>query len=77
MATTTAGVGAKVAIVEGHLLGGDCTNFGCVPSKALIKSAHVIHQARNGRGFGLDISGKQGKIIALIMLIMAFSTFRS
>jgi hypothetical protein len=53
----SAGVGAKVALIEGHLLGGDCTNFGCVPSKALIKSASVIHSARNGATYGLDITG--------------------
>lgn len=53
----SASVGAKVALIEGHLLGGDCTNFGCVPSKALIKSATVIHSARNGATFGLDVEG--------------------
>ncbi|MBL4767495.1 MAG: mercuric reductase, partial [Rhodobacteraceae bacterium] len=33
-------LGAKVALVERHLMGGDCLNFGCVPSKALLKAAH-------------------------------------
>lgn len=41
-----AGLGAKVALVERHLLGGDCLNFGCVPSKALLAAAHMAHAVR-------------------------------
>ncbi len=41
-----AGLGAKVAMVERHLMGGDCLNFGCVPSKAVISSARRVHAAR-------------------------------
>lgn len=40
-----AGLGAKVAMVERHLMGGDCLNFGCVPSKAVISSARRVHAA--------------------------------
>lgn len=36
-AAATAGLGAKVALIERHLMGGDCLNYGCVPSKALIR----------------------------------------
>ena len=43
---------AKAALVERHKMGGDCLNTGCVPSKALIKSAQVIHQARQGKKYG-------------------------
>ncbi|MEZ4232357.1 MAG: mercuric reductase [Polyangiaceae bacterium] len=46
-AVGAAGLGAKVALVERHLLGGDCLNFGCVPSKALLAAAHGAHSARN------------------------------
>merc|ERR1711972_370718 len=38
-----AGVGAKVALIEAKLLGGDCLNVGCVPSKALLHSANLAH----------------------------------
>ena len=66
----SASVGAKVALIEGHLLGGDCTNFGCVPSKALIKSASVIHAARNGRDHGLEIRGGEGELMVNFEAIM-------
>ena len=49
--------GAKVALIEAHLLGGDCTNFGCVPSKALIKAATVAHTVRNAADYGVHIEG--------------------
>ena len=42
-----AGLGAKVALVEKHRMGGDCLNYGCVPSKTLLKSAKIAHQMRN------------------------------
>lgn len=43
-AAGAAGVGARVAIVEEHLMGGDCLNVGCVPSKALIRCARAAHE---------------------------------
>jgi pyruvate/2-oxoglutarate dehydrogenase complex dihydrolipoamide dehydrogenase (E3) component/uncharacterized membrane protein YdjX (TVP38/TMEM64 family) len=48
-----AAVRAKVTLVEKHRMGGDCLNTGCVPSKALIKSARLIAQAKRAREFGL------------------------
>ncbi|HVE50312.1 MAG TPA: FAD-dependent oxidoreductase [Casimicrobiaceae bacterium] len=42
-----ASLGAKVAVIEKHKLGGDCLWYGCVPSKSLIKSARVAHQMRH------------------------------
>ncbi len=45
---------AKVALIEKHKMGGDCLNTGCVPSKALIKTAKVIHQAKNAKDYGID-----------------------
>jgi len=40
------GLGVKVALIEKNLLGGDCLNTGCVPSKAFIKCANVAYQAK-------------------------------
>lgn len=45
---------AKVTLVEAHLMGGDCLNTGCVPSKALIKSAKLAHQMRHADHYGLE-----------------------
>jgi pyruvate/2-oxoglutarate dehydrogenase complex dihydrolipoamide dehydrogenase (E3) component len=53
----SAGVGAKVAIIEKHLLGGDCLNFGCVPSKALLSAAKVAATIREAAKFGIGIDG--------------------
>ena len=47
-------VKAKVTLVEAHKMGGDCLNYGCVPSKALIKSARVAHQIQHGAAYGLN-----------------------
>ncbi|OUR99098.1 pyridine nucleotide-disulfide oxidoreductase [Gammaproteobacteria bacterium 42_54_T18] len=49
-----AAVKAKVTLVEAHKMGGDCLNYGCVPSKALIKSAKVAQQMRDGEKYGLE-----------------------
>lgn len=47
-------VRAKVTLVEASKMGGDCLNYGCVPSKALIKSAKVAQQMRHADSYGLD-----------------------
>ncbi|MBC3884069.1 FAD-dependent oxidoreductase [Undibacterium griseum] len=49
-----AAVKAKVTLIEAHKMGGDCLNYGCVPSKAIIKSARIVHQMRHGENYGLD-----------------------
>ena len=49
-----AAVKAKVTLVEAHKMGGDCLNTGCVPSKALIKSAKLAQQIRQGSRYGLN-----------------------
>jgi pyruvate/2-oxoglutarate dehydrogenase complex dihydrolipoamide dehydrogenase (E3) component len=49
-----AAVKAKVTLIEAHRMGGDCLNYGCVPSKALIKSATLAHQMRHGANYGLN-----------------------
>ena len=55
-----AAVKAKVTLIEGHKMGGDCLNYGCVPSKALIRSAKAIKQVRNAHLFG--VRGAQGEV---------------
>ena len=47
-------VKAKVTLIESHKMGGDCLNYGCVPSKALIRSAKLAHQMRHGAMYGLS-----------------------
>src|SRR5438132_9238598 len=53
-AAGTAGLGGRVALIERNLMGGDCLNFGCVPSKALISTARLIQQIRESEKWGLD-----------------------
>jgi pyruvate/2-oxoglutarate dehydrogenase complex dihydrolipoamide dehydrogenase (E3) component len=48
------GLGLKVAIVEKHLMGGDCLNVGCVPSKTMIRSSRIAAEMRNSRAFGIQ-----------------------
>ncbi|MBJ7899137.1 MAG: FAD-containing oxidoreductase [Cyanobacteria bacterium RI_101] len=49
------GIGLKVALVEKGLLGGDCLNYGCVPSKALLRSAAIVGEIRRGQSLGVEI----------------------
>ena len=51
-AAGAAGLGAKVAVIERHLMGGDCLNVGCVPSKGVISAARGWHAARNAGDLG-------------------------
>src|SRR6516165_9600868 len=55
-AAGAAGLGAKVALVERHLLGGDCLNVGCVPSKAVIRSSRAAFDANNAERFGVRLA---------------------
>ena len=54
-----AAVKAKVTLVEAHKMGGDCLNYGCVPSKALIKSAKLASQMRHADHYGLSATVPQ------------------
>ena len=49
-----AAVKAKVTLIEAGEMGGDCLNYGCVPSKAIIKSAKIAEQIRNAHHYGLE-----------------------
>ena len=53
-AAGTASLGGRVALIERHKMGGDCLNFGCVPSKALISSARLVHNIRQAQDWGLE-----------------------
>lgn len=59
-AAGAAGLGAKVALIERHLMGGDCLNVGCVPSKGLISASRALHHARNSAVFGVLNGEKTG-----------------
>ena len=52
-AAIAAGLGARVALVERYLMGGDCLNVGCVPSKSLIRAARTIAEARLAETYGM------------------------
>ncbi len=47
-------LGARVALIESHLMGGDCLNYGCVPSKALIRAARAAHAIREAQALGVQ-----------------------
>jgi pyruvate/2-oxoglutarate dehydrogenase complex dihydrolipoamide dehydrogenase (E3) component len=66
-AVGSAGLGARVAIVERHLLGGDCLNVGCVPSKGVIRAARAWHDARAAVAFGAPRLGGGGGDFAAAM----------
>jgi pyruvate/2-oxoglutarate dehydrogenase complex dihydrolipoamide dehydrogenase (E3) component len=54
-AAGAAGLGARVALVERDLMGGDCLNVGCVPSKALIRAARAAAAVRDAGAFGIQV----------------------
>jgi pyruvate/2-oxoglutarate dehydrogenase complex dihydrolipoamide dehydrogenase (E3) component len=56
VAAGAAGLGAKVALIEKHLMGGDCLNVGCVPSKALIRSSRTVGDIWEASKFGVNVS---------------------
>src|SRR6266851_2232967 len=66
-AAGAAGLGAKVALIERHLMGGDCLNYGCVPSKALLSAARVAATVRDAARSGVSIQGDARVDFAAIM----------
>ncbi len=56
-AAGAAGLGAKVALIEKNLLGGDCLNVGCVPSKAMIRSSRAAAEVKDAGWFGVTVKG--------------------
>jgi dihydrolipoamide dehydrogenase len=57
-AIRAAELGAKVALVERAELGGTCLNWGCIPTKALLKSAQVYHYCKNAKAYGVTVEGE-------------------
>ncbi|HNP29387.1 MAG TPA: mercuric reductase [Nitrospirales bacterium] len=57
-AAIASALGAKVALIEKHLMGGDCLNVGCVPSKGVIRAAKAWNAVREAEQFGVHISGE-------------------
>ncbi len=66
-AAGAAGLGAKVALIEQHLLGGDCLNYGCVPSKALIRASRAAFDAAHGDEFGVRASSTPTVDFSVVM----------
>jgi len=56
-AAGAAGLGAKVALIERSLMGGDCLNVGCVPSKALLAAGHAAAAVRDANEVGVNVAG--------------------
>jgi len=54
-AAGAAGMGAKVALIERHLMGGDCLNVGCIPSKTIIRAARALADVRSAGRFGVQV----------------------
>jgi pyruvate/2-oxoglutarate dehydrogenase complex dihydrolipoamide dehydrogenase (E3) component len=61
------GIGLKIALVEKHWLGGDCLNFGCVPSKALIRAARVLGEMERSPSLGITFATEPEIHFAAVM----------
>ncbi|HEX6751671.1 MAG TPA: mercuric reductase [Longimicrobium sp.] len=70
-AAVSAGIGARTALVEQHRLGGECLWTGCVPSKALIRSASVLHTLRRAADFGIDVESGRADFAAVMERVQA------
>ena len=76
LAAGAAQMGARVVLVEGHKMGGDCLNYGCVPSKALLAAGQAAQAMRTGGAFGVtpvepevDYAAAQGHVAQAIATI--------
>ncbi|MBD3674689.1 MAG: FAD-dependent oxidoreductase, partial [Planctomycetaceae bacterium] len=66
-AAGAAGLGAKVALIERSLMGGDCLNYGCVPSKGIIASAKAMAQVKSSSRFGVELHGEPSLNFSAVM----------
>ena len=69
-AAGAAALGARVALIEKHLMGGDCLNYGCVPSKGLIRCATARAAVRDASHYGVHIAGEVTVDFAAVMARM-------
>jgi len=65
-AIRAAQLGLKTAIVERENLGGICLNWGCIPTKALLRSAEVFHQMQHAKAYGLSATGVSADLAAVV-----------
>ncbi|MGH8165186.1 MAG: FAD-dependent oxidoreductase, partial [Rhodanobacteraceae bacterium] len=66
-ALATAELGGQAALIERNLLGGDCLNYGCVPSKALLRAARAMHQLSLGERYGFQLPTAPLRDFAAVM----------
>ena len=59
-------LGMKVAVVEKAELGGVCLNWGCIPTKALLKSANVFEYMQHAEDYGISIKGAEPDLNAMV-----------
>jgi pyruvate/2-oxoglutarate dehydrogenase complex dihydrolipoamide dehydrogenase (E3) component len=69
-AAIASALGAKVALIERHLMGGDCLNVGCVPSKGVIRAAKAWKAVREAEQFGVHITGEVKRDFGVAMARM-------
>ncbi|MGH6729575.1 MAG: dihydrolipoyl dehydrogenase [Sphingomicrobium sp.] len=65
-AIRAAQLGLKTAIVERENLGGICLNWGCIPTKALLRSAEIFHHMKHADSFGLSVSGAKADLTKIV-----------
>ena len=59
-------LGMKVAVVEKAELGGICLNWGCIPTKALLKSANVFEYIQHAKDYGIDVKEASPDMTAMV-----------
>ena len=65
-AIRAAQLGMKAALVEGEHLGGICLNWGCIPTKALLRTAEIYHYIKNAEQFGIKVQGASVDLAAVV-----------
>ncbi len=58
--------GLKTAIIEGHKMGGECLNYGCIPSKAFIQASHVYDHITHAAKMGIEVQGASVNMKTLV-----------